>query len=121
MSLRSRNNSGTVYSPEHGSMCPACGKPASGCVCSRRSSPPPGDGIVRIMRQTKGRKGKGVSLITGLPLQGEPLDKLAKQLKQRCGAGGAVKDGVIEIQGDHRETLALELRKLGYTVKLAGG
>jgi len=79
------------------------------------------DGVVRIMRQTKGRKGKGVCLITGLALQDADLEKLAKQLKQRCGAGGTVKERVIEIQGDHRETLLEELTKLGYTVKLAGG
>ncbi|WP_243366732.1 translation initiation factor Sui1 [Fundidesulfovibrio soli] len=121
MSQRDRNNSGPVYSTEHGSMCPACGKPAAGCDCAKRKASAAGDGIVRIMRQTKGRKGKGVSLITGLPLRGEALEKLAKQLKQRCGAGGAIKDGVIEIQGDHREALAQELKKLGYTVKLAGG
>ena len=77
--------------------------------------------MVRVSRQTKGRKGKGVSCVTGLPLAGEALEKLAKQLKQRCGAGGTVKDGVIEIQGDHREVLAQELKKLGYVVKLAGG
>jgi len=113
--------SGLVYSSEQGKMCPACGKPVSGCVCAKQKAAPKGDGIVRIARQTKGRKGKGVSLITGLPLAGEALEKLAKQLKQRCGAGGAVKDGVIEIQGDHREVLAQELGKLGYKVKLAGG
>jgi len=82
---------------------------------------PKSDGVVRIMRQTKGRKGKGVCLITGLALQDADLEKLAKQLKQRCGAGGTVKERVIEIQGDHRETLLEELTKLGYTVKLAGG
>jgi len=82
---------------------------------------PKGDGIVRISRQTKGRKGKGVSVITGIPLSSEKLEALAKQLKQRCGAGGTVKDGVIEIQGDHRDVLVLELKKLGYAAKLAGG
>jgi len=102
-------------------MCPRCGKPAAGCVCARKKIAPKSDGVVRIARQTKGRKGKGVCLVTGLPLDQEGLEALAKQLKQRCGAGGAVKDCVIEIQGDHRETLALELKKLGYTVKLAGG
>jgi len=86
-----------------------------------RETRPKAGGVVRIMRQTKGRKGKGVCLITGLALPDAELEKLAKQLKQRCGAGGTVKDRVIEIQGDHRETLREELTKLGYTVKLAGG
>ncbi len=81
----------------------------------------PSDGIVRIKRETKGRKGKGVSLITGLPLTEPELKVLAKSLKQLCGTGGAVKDGVIEIQGDHREVLKTALEKQAYTVKLAGG
>jgi len=81
----------------------------------------PSDGIVRIKRETKGRKGKGVSLITGLPLAEPELKVLAKSLKQLCGTGGAVKDGVIEIQGDHREVLKTALEKQAYTVKLAGG
>lgn len=102
-------------------MCPACAKPVSSCRCAARKPASAGDGVVRIARQTKGRKGKGVSLVTGLPLSEDALETLARQLKQRCGAGGAVKDGVIEIQGDHREILAQELARLGYTVKLAGG
>jgi len=111
----------TVYSTEHGKTCPKCGRALTGCVCAKAEAAPKGDGIVRILRQTKGRKGKGVCLITGLPLPAAELEKLAKQLKQRCGAGGAIKDGIIEIQGDHRETLLQELTKLGYKVKLAGG
>ena len=73
------------------------------------------------MRETKGRKGKGVSLITGVPLNDNDLRTLAKQLKQKCGSGGTVKNGVIEIQGDHRDTLMAELKKKGYTVKKSGG
>jgi len=79
------------------------------------------DGIVRIRRETKGRKGKGVSLVSGLDLGEAALKTLAKQLKQKCSTGGTIKDGVIEIQGDHRDTLKAELEKLGHTVKLAGG
>jgi translation initiation factor 1 len=82
---------------------------------------PKGDGIVRIGRATKGRKGKGVTLITGVPLDHEGMQKLTKQLKQKCGAGGALKDGVIEIQGDHRDVLVEELVKQGFTVKRSGG
>ncbi len=80
-----------------------------------------GDGIVRIGRETKGRKGKGVSLITGLNLDPKELKALAKKLKQKCGSGGSVKNGVIEIQGDHRQQLMKELLNMGLKVKLAGG
>ena len=81
----------------------------------------PKDGIVRISRETKGRKGKGVTVITGVPLHGGDLKDLAKQLKQKCGTGGTVKNDVIEIQGDHRDTLVNELSARGWTVKKAGG
>ena len=79
------------------------------------------DGTVRIRRETKGRKGKGVTTVSGIGLAEADLKTLAKQLKQKCSTGGTVKDGVIEIQGDHREKLKTELEKLGHTVKLAGG
>ena len=77
--------------------------------------------ILRIRRETSGRKGKGVTTITGFDLDAAALKTLAKQLKQKCSTGGTVKDGVIEIQGDHRDKLKIELEKLGHTVKLAGG
>ena len=109
-----------VYSTDRGRICPGCGHPATQCCCSKPSGPV-GDGIVRISRETKGRKGSGVCLISGLPLSGDDLKKLAKQLKQRCGTGGSIKNGVIEIQGDHREVLQAELAKQGYKAKLAGG
>ncbi len=85
------------------------------------AGPSKGDGFVRVSRQTKGRKGKGVTLITGVPLAGDELKNLAKQLKQKCGSGGTVKNGVIEIQGDHRDTVVAELSKQEWTVKKAGG
>ncbi|MCK9503159.1 MAG: stress response translation initiation inhibitor YciH [Porticoccaceae bacterium] len=85
------------------------------------AAPPQGDGIVRIRRETSGRKGKGVTTITGVPLEEKPLNELAKELKQLCGTGGTVKNFVIEIQGDHREKLRDALTRKGYTVKLAGG
>ena len=76
---------------------------------------------MRVSRQTKGRKGSGVCLITGVPLGDDELKKLAKELKKRCGSGGTVKDGVIEIQGDHREVLVDVLVRLGFKAKSAGG
>lgn len=77
--------------------------------------------MVRVSRQTKGRKGNGVCLITGIPSGKEELVKIAKELKKRCGSGGTIKDGVIEIQGDHRDVLVDALMKLGFKAKLAGG
>jgi translation initiation factor 1 len=82
---------------------------------------PKGDGIVRVGRETKGRKGKGMTIITGVPLHPEGLKDLAKKLKQKCGTGGTVKGQTIEIQGDHRDLMVAELQALGYTVKKAGG
>lgn len=87
----------------------------------QKPSAPQGDGIVRVGRETKGRKGSGVTVITGILSHPEGLEKLAKQFKQQCGTGGTVKNGVIEIQGDHRDLLVAELQKLGYTVKRSGG
>ncbi len=113
---------GIVYSTEHGRMCPACGKPVGECICRQeRKVVSIGDGIVRIGRETKGRKGKGVTIITGLPLDEQALQKLATDLKRRCGAGGTVKGNTIEIQGDHRDLLVTELTARGYTVKRSGG
>jgi translation initiation factor 1 len=109
--------SGMVYSTEHGKICPGCSEPIAGCRCRRKGSVPKEDGIVRVLRETKGRKGKGVTLIKGVPLHPEGVKALAKALKQTCGSGGTVKEGVIEIQGDHRNLIIQELGKKGYTVK----
>jgi translation initiation factor 1 len=88
-----------------------------------RPVPPvsPAAAKVRVGREVSGRGGKGVSVISGLPLAGEELEALATRLKKLCGAGGAVKDGAIEIQGDHRDRLVVELAKLGYDAKRSGG
>lgn len=120
---KSKNKSGgLVYSTEHGRMCPTCGKPQANCICRKQSKAnASGDGIVRVGRETKGRKGKGVTVVTGLMLEHDDLRTLAKQLKKRCGGGGTVKDGVIEIQGDHRSTVVDELKKKGMNVKQMGG
>ncbi len=114
-------NSGIVYSTEHGKMCPDCGEATAKCRCRQKQPAPQRDGIVRVSRETKGRKGKGVTLITGVPLHPEGLRNLAKELKQTCGSGGTVKEGIIEIQGDHRDAVVEALGKKGYTVKRAGG
>ncbi len=110
-----------VYSTEHGRLCPNCGLQTTKCTCAQDRPVKAGDGIVRVSRETKGRRGKAVTLVTGVPLGGSDLQDLARQLKQRCGTGGTLKDGVIEIQGDHRDTLVESLAALGYTVKRAGG
>jgi translation initiation factor 1 len=111
----------TVYSTEHGRICPECGNPSAACSCTRKKAAPAGDGIVRVGRETKGRKGKGVTIVSGVPLDSAGLLALGKELKKRCGSGGTVKDGTIEIQGDHRDMLIEELQKRGWKVKRCGG
>jgi translation initiation factor 1 len=112
---------GIVYSTDQGRMCSTCSRPIASCTCRKQTQARKGDGVVRVDRQTKGRKGKGVTVVTGCPLSDAELELLAGELKRRCGSGGTVKDGVIEIQGDHRDALVTELSKRGYTVKRAGG
>ena len=90
-------------------------------MCGKDKPAANGDGIVRLHRETKGRGGKAVTLVKGLPLSGDALKNLASQLKKKCGVGGALKDDIVEIQGDQRDFLKTELEKLGYTVKIAGG
>ncbi|MDZ7851796.1 MAG: translation initiation factor Sui1 [Halomonas sp.] len=115
---------GLVYSTEHGDTCPDCRQPLAQCQCTEQAEYArlaELDGIVRIRRETSGRKGKGVTTLDGIPLPSGELKALAKELKKRCGTGGAIKEGVIEIQGDHRELLKGELEKRGFRVRLAGG
>jgi translation initiation factor 1 len=119
------NESRLVYSTETGRICPECGRPQTKCVCKKKKSEPEnkdaGDGIIRIRREVKGRGSKTVTTISGFRETDGDLKILAAQLKNRCGTGGSAKDGVIIIQGDHRETLKVELTKQGFKVKLAGG
>lgn len=119
--MKKTKNSSLVYSTDKGRICPQCGHPVKQCCGSKQRTSQSGDGQIRISRQTKGRKGAGVSVISGIPLDDAALKKLAKQLKQKCGSGGTAKNGIIEIQGDHRQTLVDTLTKLGYKAKLAGG
>jgi len=117
----SRDKSARVYSTDVGRTCPGCGHAVARCCCSKQKSVAKGDGVVRISRQTKGRKGSGVCLVSGLSLSDSELKSLANQMKKKCGTGGTIKDGVIEIQGDHRQTIAAILAEHGITAKIAGG
>lgn len=126
MKPKSGDRAMTVYSSQLGRMCPACGLPVARCACrqspSRSTAPAPGaKPVVRVGRETKGRKGKGVTVVTGVPLAGAALEDLASRLKRSCGSGGTVKDGVIEIQGDHRDAVMAALEPHGWTVKRSGG
>ena len=112
---------GVIFSTEHGRMCPACKAPMPKCTCHSKSPAAHSYGIVRVSRETKGRKGKGVTLVTGVALDNDSLRKLAKELKKKCGSGGTLKQGVIQIQGDHRDVVIKDLIGKGYTVKRAGG
>ncbi len=102
-----------VYSSEKGREKPV--------TAGNKSTPQPSDGIVRLRREVKGRGGGTVIVISGIPLSAPEIKDLAGALKKKCGCGGTVKDGVIEIQGDHRDTLSTELQARGFKVKLAGG
>jgi translation initiation factor 1 len=114
---------GLVYSTEGGRMCPACRQPLAACSCRAQADAarPRGDGIVRVSRETKGRGGKAVTVVRGVEGDAATVAALGKQLRTACGCGGTVKDGVIEIQGDHCERIVAMLQQAGRTVKRAGG
>ncbi|MBP6006962.1 MAG: translation initiation factor Sui1 [Rhodoferax sp.] len=114
-------SSGLVYSTDAGRMCPVCRKAVAACQCSAAKPRTAMDAIVRVSRETKGRAGKGVTLVKGLALDDAALNALGKQLKTACGSGGTVKDGVIEVQGDHCERVIALLQAQGHKVKRAGG
>lgn len=113
---------GLVYSTEHGRTCPTCRRALAACAC-RAAAPAAAasDGIVRVSRETGGRGGKTVTVIRGVPLAGDALAELAKALKAACGTGGTTKDGAIELQGDHRDTVVARLEQRGWKVRRAGG
>lgn len=118
------NLGGLVYSTDAGRMCPDCRQPVASCNCKAQAQAQnfsKTDGVVRVSLQTKGRGGKSVTLVKGLPLDAGGLAALAKQLRNACGSGGTVKDGVVEVQGDHVATVMAALQKQSYVVKRAGG
>ncbi len=113
--------SGLVYSTEAGRMCPGCRQPTAQCQCRATTLRAASDGAVRVSTQTKGRAGKAVTLVRGLALDELALAALGKQLRTACGAGGTVKDGVVEVQGDHCERIMEALKGQGFSVKRSGG
>ena len=122
MALRKSGDGGLVYSTKGGRMCPTCRLPLTSCSCGAQAKAAlRGDGPVRVSRETKGRGGKAVTLVRGLPLDGAALAALGKRLRTACGAGGTVKDGVLEVQGDHVEQVLAWLQQDGFAAKRAGG
>ncbi|RKF38203.1 translation initiation factor Sui1 [Paraburkholderia fungorum] len=120
--MKSSSKGGLVYSTDGGRMCPECRQVLAECVCKTAAATRPvGDGVVRVSRETKGRGGKSVTLVKGLALDPLALALLGKQLRTACGSGGTVKDGVIEVQGDHCERVVEALKKYGHSAKRAGG
>lgn len=103
-------------------MCPACRRPVAQCSCRKAAAPAASaDGIVRVLRETKGRGGKAVTVVRGAPGDAAALAKLGQELKAACGSGGTVKDGTIEVQGDHVDKVMALLQERGWKVKRAGG
>jgi len=111
---------GLVYSTEVGRTCPKCRQALASCRCSAVSARPATDGVLRVYLETKGRAGKGVTVVRGMALDDTTIVALGKQLRTSCGSGGTVKDGVIEVQGDHRDRIIKMLTERGYVVKRAG-
>ena len=102
-------------------MCPACRQPAASCSCKQARAPLKTGGVARVSRETKGRGGKTVTRVVGLALDALALAQLGKHLRTACGSGGTVKDGVIEVQGDHCDLVMEALQKQGHAAKRAGG
>lgn len=117
-----KSGGGLVYSTEAGRMCPTCRRPVAQCTCRQAArAVPAGDGIARVQRESKGRGGKTVTIVRGAPVDAAALVQLGQQLKAACGSGGTVKDGTIEIQGDHVDKVLALLLQQGLKAKRAGG
>jgi translation initiation factor 1 len=110
-----------VYSTGIGTLCPNCRRAVRECVCPKGAPGAAKVGAIRVSREVKGRAGKGVTTVVGLPLSLAEIDGLAARLKKRCGSGGTVREGIIEIQGDHRDVIVAELVKAGWPAKKSGG
>jgi len=118
--MRQQGAGGLVYSTEGGRMCPQCRWPLQACACGQAQAPQ-GDGVVRVSRESKGRGGKTVTLVRGVALAPDALAALGKRLRSACGSGGTLKDGVLEVQGDHAERVVNLLQQEGFVVKRSGG
>jgi translation initiation factor 1 len=125
MNMRKTGTGGLVYSTDSGRMCPTCRQAVAQCSCAAQAKAAKatthGDGSVRVSRETKGRGGKAVTLVRGLPLDEAALAALGKRLRSACGAGGTVKDAVLEVQGDHVDRVVAWLQREGFAAKRAGG
>ena len=119
--MKNSTSSALVYSTEVGRTCPQCRSALAQCSCAAKAkTAPSGDGVVRVARQNKGRGGKTVTIVTGLALDAIALASLARQLRTACGSGGTLKEGVIEVQGDHCDLVMQALEKLGHRAKRTG-
>ena len=122
MGMKNAGLGGLVYSTDTGRTCPQCRQAVAACRCAALArQAPAGDGVVRVTRETKGRGGKAVTVVRGLPLDAAALADLGKRLRSACGAGGTAKDGVLEVQGDHVERVVDWLKQAGHAAKRAGG
>jgi translation initiation factor 1 len=118
----SAGTGGLVYSTDSGRMCPACRMAVAACTCRQAQAQRPAcDGVVRVSRETQRRGGKAVTVVRGVPLADDELAALGKRLRTACGAGGTLKDGVIEVQGDHADKVMALLQQAGFKAKRAGG
>lgn len=119
--MRHTGRGGLVYSTDAGSMCPACRQPVASCSCKRQPVAPSLAGVLRVTRETQGRGGKAVTVVRGLAADDATLQALGKRLRTACGAGGTVKNGTLEVQGDHVDRAVAFLLSEGYVAKRAGG
>jgi len=118
--MKHKGAGGLVYSTEGGRMCPQCRRPLADCRCAAQAVPR-GDGIARVQRESKGRGGKTVTVVRGLPLEPDAMAALGKRLRTACGTGGTVRDGTLELQGDHADKVLAWLDAQGFKAKRAGG
>lgn len=120
--MRSSNTGGLVYSTDAGRTCPACRQALTACSCATEARQAVlGDGRVRVSREKAGRGGKTVTVVRGLALNADDLAALGRRLRSACGTGGTVRDGTLELQGDHAERVTAWLQAEGFDAKRSGG